>query len=133
MAIDNKYLHSEITGSILQAFYTVIKKLPIGLPIEVYKRALEFECEYLGLKTEHDKEIKILYRQKVAGSFFIDMVFNDSVIVKIIKNETISEQFIRDAKNQLRFSVYEVCLILNIDLDGMHKRLVFTNDLKNNH
>ena len=131
MATDNKYLHSEITGSILQAFYTVIKKLPIGLPIDVYKRALEFECEFLGLKTEHDKEIKIPYRQKVAGSFFIDMVINDSVIVKIIKNETIGEQFVTDARNQLRLSDYEVCLILNIDQNGLHKRLVFTNDIKN--
>lgn len=131
MAIDNKYLHSEITGSILQAFYTVLKKFPIGLPVAVYKRALEVECEFSGLKTERDKEIKILHRQKIVGSFLIDLVINDCVILDIIKNETIDEQFIRAAKNQLRLSEYEVCLILNIDQDGMHKRLVFTNDLKN--
>lgn len=130
MAVDTKYLHSEITGSILQAFYTVLKKIPNGLPVEVYKRALAIECEFLGLNAENDKEIKIFYRQKPAGSFKIDLVINDSVIIKVIKNQIISDQFIFDAKNQLFLSDFEVCLILNIDQDGMHKRIVYTNDIK---
>ena len=133
MAIDNKYLHSDITSSVLQAFYNILKKLPIGLPIDIYKRTLEVECEFLGLKTERDKEINILHRQKIVGSFLIDLVINDCVILNIIRNETIDEPSVRAAKNQLRLSEYEVCLILDIDQDGMHKRLVYTNDLKTNH
>lgn len=131
MAIDNKYLHSDITSSILQAFYTVLKRLPLGLSIDVYKRALELECEYLGLKTERDKEIIIHYREKSVGSLIIDMVINNSVIVKITKDENINEQSILEVKNQLRISEYEVSLILNTAQDGQHKRYVFTNDKKN--
>lgn len=131
MATDNKYLHSDITNLILQAFYTVSKKLPFGLTIAVYKRALATECEFLGLKIESDKEIGISYRQKIIGSFLIDLVINDSVIVKVMSDENLNEHHSIDVKNQLRLTEYEVGLILNFAQDGQHKRLVFTNDIKN--
>jgi GxxExxY protein len=130
MAIDPKYLHSDITNTVLQAFYTVVKTLPYGLDLSVYKRALAVEIELLALKTEMDREVNILYKQKVVGSFTVDMVVADSVIVKIIGDDSIKEQYELEAKNQLRLTEYEVCLILNFAREGQHKRLVLTNDLK---
>ena len=119
MAIDEKYLHSDITNSVLQAFYTVVKTLPYGLDIMVYKRALAVELDLLTLKTEPDYAVNIYYKQKVVGSFTMDMVVADRVIIKIIRDDSIK-----------RLTKYEVCLILNFDFEGQHKRLVLTNDLK---
>jgi hypothetical protein len=51
--------------------------------------------------------------------------------VKVISDENINEHHSIDAKNQLRLTEYEVCLILNFTLESQHKRLVFTNDIKN--
>ena len=130
MTTNDKFLHSDITSSILQAFYTVHNGLPYGLTLDVYKRALAIECELLKLKTECDKEIKIHYKKEIVGSFLIDLVVNDSVIVKIIRDENFDDQHTLDAKNLLRLSEYEVCLILNFAEEGEHKRLYFTNDIK---
>lgn len=131
MAINEKYLHSDITNSILQAFYTVVQKLPYALNIDVYKRALAIEIELLGFKVESDHEAKILYKQKFVGSFIIDLIVDDKVIIKIIRDDSIKEQHVFDAKNQLRLTEFEVCLILNFDIEGQHKRLIFTNNIKN--
>jgi GxxExxY protein len=130
MAIDEKYLHSDITNSVLQAFYTVVKTLPYGLDIMVYKRALAVELDLLTLKTEPDYAVNIYYKQKVVGSFTMDMVVADRVIIKVIRDDSIKEQHDIEAKNWLRLTEYAVCLILNFDFEGQHKRLVLTNDLK---
>ena len=130
MATNEKYLHSDITNSILQAFYTIVKKFPFGLDLDVYKRALAVELEFLGLSVEQDLEVKIHHRQKKVGSFTIDLVVDNSVIVRIIRDEDMGEGNVIEVKNQLRFSEYEVCLILNFVLEGQHRRLVYTNDIK---
>jgi len=57
--VKEKYLHSAITGKILQGFYTVIGDLAQGLPVEIYKRALVVELTNLGLNCEVDRLMKI--------------------------------------------------------------------------
>ena len=41
--INEKYLHSEITGKILQGFYLVSNKIGYGFDIEIFKKALSIE------------------------------------------------------------------------------------------
>ena len=130
MTIDTKYIHSDISDLILQAFYTVRNILPLHLALDVYQRALVAELEFLGLTVESDKKADIIYKNKVVGLLNIELLVNNSVIVKLISDETISEQFVIEVKNQLHFTSYEVSLILNFAPDGMHKRFVYTNDLK---
>ena len=132
MATDPKYLHSDISNLILQAFYTVRNLLPYDLTIEIYKRALNIEMESLGLSVYCDKTVDIKYKDKVVGSFVIDFVVNDSLIIKIIKDIATSEQYEADAKNQLRLTEYEVCLLLNFsaETEHQHRRIVLTNDIK---
>lgn len=132
MAVDIKYLHSDITHHILQAFYTVCRRLPFGLTVPVYKKALTLEFKKLGLQTELDKELSIKYDQSIIGSLLADFVVNGNVLVKIISQENITASTEMEVKNQLKLSDYEVCLILNFGIEGQHKRLVYTNDLKNN-
>lgn len=132
MAIDPKYLHSDISNSILQSFYTVRSILPYNLTSNVYKRALTLEMESIGLSVDSDKEIQIKYKDKIVGSFFIDLVVNDSLIIKVINDDASCEQYESDAKNQLRLTDFEVCLILNFSAEPQqqHRRIVLTNDLK---
>ena len=131
MAINSKYIHSEISNVVLQAFYTVRSSLLYDLDIEIYSRALKIEMELLGLDIEMNKELKIKFKNKHVGSLFIDFVVNNSIVLKTINADNISEQDEADVKNQLRMSEYEVGLILNFAAEEQHKRIVFTNDLKN--
>jgi GxxExxY protein len=130
MTVNSKYLHSEITNTILQAFYTVVKELPNGLQLDVYKKALKVECQLLGLKAEMDKEIPIIYRQETVGSFLIDILVDKKVIVKVVREESFADLMKLEVKGQLKLTEFEVALILSFGMEGQHKRLVYTNDLK---
>ena len=126
-----EYLHADITKIILQGFYTVCNALPFGLDISIYRNALAFELENLGLKVETEKQFPVLFKGKEVGKLITDLVINNLVIIKItsIENEILKEKdFI--AESQLLLTDKEVLLILNFGVEGQHKRLFLTNDFK---
>jgi len=130
MAIDSKYLHSETTDKILSGYYNVLKELSGGLPLDIYKRALTLELITANMKVQADKEIKVLYNQKEVGSLVFDFIVNDCIVVSVVSGPDITRRDELFAKNQLRLSHYEICLILNFDYDPQHKRIVLTKDRK---
>ncbi len=132
MAIDPKYLHSDISDSVLKAFFVVRDSLPYDMEVGVYKRALELEMKSMGLVVESDKEVNIIFKDKNIGSFFIDFVINDSIIILVIKNDLSCEHQVPNAKNQLRLTKYEVCLILNFSADTLKQfsRIILTKEFK---
>ena len=132
MTIDPKYLHSDISDSVLKAFFVVRDSLPYDLTVDVYKRALDLEMKSMGLSVEADKEVNIIFRDKIIGSFCIDFVVNDSLIILAIQNDIPSEHQVSNAKSQLRLTKYEVCLILNFAADTLKQfsRILLTNEFK---
>jgi GxxExxY protein len=130
MATDSKYLHSDISNLVLQAFYTVRNILPFNLTTDTYRQALVVEMELLGLTAQCDKLFDILYRDKVVGLLRAEVVVNDRIVLKLLYTEGISEQSEAELKNLLRYSDCEVGLILNFYPDEQHKRLVLTADRK---
>ena len=126
-----EYLHADITKIILQGFYTVCNALPFGLENSVYRNALAFELESLGLKVETEKQFPVLFKGKEVGKLITDLVVNNLVIIKTDNFETdINKETELVGKNQLLLTDKEVNLILNFGIEGQHKRLFLTNDFK---
>ena len=67
-AVDVKYLHSEISSKIIQAFYTVYNHFRYGFPKGVYLNAMIIELDRLGLTCECQRVVKIYYEQ-IQGHF----------------------------------------------------------------
>jgi len=128
--VDPKYLHSEITAKILQGFYKICNVIGYGFEIDFFKKALIIELENSGLKCEPDKQINFSYLGKEVGSFKMDILVEEKVNLKFI----CSEKFMREHEviltNQLKLSEIEVGLLLNVYIEGEHRRRIYTNDLK---
>ena len=130
MTADSKYLHSDTTHKILQGFFTVCRQLPFGLPVTAYKKALAIELANLGLLISADQDVILQYAQQTIGSLPLDLLVDNQIVLMIISEDTILPAHETAMKNRLRMSKYEVGLILNFGIEGQHKRLVYTNDLK---
>jgi GxxExxY protein len=130
MDTDPRYLHSEITGKILEGFYRICNKIGYGFELEIYKRALAIEIETLGLSCEIDKLVRLDYKGSDIGTFQMDLLVDNKVIVKLTDFDSIRQKDETALINQLKMSDIEVGLMLNIHLEGSHKRKVYTNDLK---
>jgi GxxExxY protein len=130
MDTDPRYLHSEITGKILEGFYRICNKIGYGFELEIYKRALAIEIETLGLSCEIDKLVRLDYKGSDIGTFQMDLLVDNKVIVKLTDFDSIRQKDETALINQLKMSDIEVGLMLNIHLEKSHKRKVYTNDLK---
>jgi len=128
--VDEKFLHSEITNKIIQAFYTVYNHFRFGYPKSVYLRSILIEMNNLGLICERGKKVKVYYQNQVVGEFETDIVVNNCVAVNIeTKKET---EFEDDHKIYyfLRASEFEVGLFLNFGMIPLHKRKTVLKNTK---
>lgn len=127
MAVNEKYLHSEITDKILKVFYDVMNSIPFGLNTEIYKSALLIGFENEKLDCIQNLSININYLEKVVGSVIADFLIENKVILSIIKENEIQDDHIKNLKNQLSLAGFRVGLILNCDSEVHHKR-IFLHD-----
>ena len=120
--IDEKYLHSEITSKIIQAFYTVYNHFRFGFPKSVYLRSMLIELSNLGLKCECGKNEKVYYQDQEVGEFEADIIVNNCVAVNIETKENVEFEDDHKIYYFLRASEFEVGLFINFGKIPKHKR-----------
>jgi len=130
IAMNSNYLHSEITGLILKAFYNVYNSLGYGFLEKVYENALVIELKKLDLKCEQQKAIEVFYDNKVVGIYYADLVVNDVVIIELKAAEALCKSNEAQLVNYLRASKIEVGVLLNFGKEPQHKKRVLTAENK---
>jgi GxxExxY protein len=130
MSIEN-FLHSEITGSILKAFFNVYNKLGYGFLEKVYENALMIELKKQGLQAQKQIPISVYYDEHNVGQYFADIIVNDCVIIEIKAAEGLVKEHEAQLVNYLRATEIEVGLLLNFGKEPQYKRKVFSNKYKN--
>jgi len=119
--------HSETTGAILKAFYTVYNTLGYGFLEKVYENALVVELKSAGLLVEQQRGITVHYRNTPVGEYFADLIVNDVVIVELKSAEAIASAHEAQLTNYLKATNYEVGLLLNFGKTAEYKRKIFDN------
>lgn len=119
--------HSETTGKIIDAYYTVYRTLGYGFLEKVYENALALELQKLGLRVETQKLIEVYYGGQLVGEYFADIVVNDVVIVELKAVKTILKQHEAQLLNYLKASIIEVGLLLNFGPEPKFRRRVYDN------
>ena len=127
---NKKYIHSELTSSILEAYYKVYNKIGYGLTKKIYTKAILLELKNLKLDYEYNKKITIYYDCSEIGEFESDIVVKNLIIIHINTADEINFSNVEQLKSILKSSIYEVGLLLNFGREPGHKRKVFTNDIK---
>lgn len=123
-------LHSDITESIIQAFYKVYNTLGYGFLEKVYEHSMKIELKAMRLIVENQKNIKVYYSGFEVGDYFADLIVNDTVIVELKAAETICEEHEAQLLNYLRATNIEVGLLLNFRKRPEIRRKIFSNDRK---
>jgi GxxExxY protein len=129
---EDSYIHSEITGKILQSFFQVYNHIGFGFEKTIYISSMQIEMQKQGLKSEINKLVEIYYQTIDVGNYTSDIVVENSILLKLCSKENISVIDEQILYNHLKVSVLEVGLLLNFGLTPQHKRKVCTNDRKSN-
>ncbi len=123
-------MHTEITERIIGAAFKVHITLGPGFDAEIYHNALRLEMEKLGLPFENDWEIKVYYESVNIGSYKLDFLVQDKVIVHVLAVEFIDQRFIHQMKSHLAAASLTVGLILNFMGPSLEIKRVEPRELK---
>ena len=120
-----EYKYKELTGKIISCAFEVQNQLGCGFLEKVYQKALLYELQRAGLKTEAQKPIKIVYKDQGIGTYLADFVIEDKVIVELKTVEFLTKIHKAQTLNYLKASGYEVGLLLNFARPKLeYKRVV---------
>lgn len=126
------FLHKETGDKVLRAFYNVYNKLGFGFAEKVYENSLMIEFQKLGVKREKQKKINVYYEGEMVGEYFADIVVEDAVILELKAATGIAPEHETQLFNYLRSTDIEVGYVLNFGEKPQFKRIIFTNDRKQN-
>jgi len=121
---NEKYLHSELTSKILEAFYQV----GFGFEKRVYVKSLAKALKNLELKNETNKEVSIYFSGDEVGKIKIDIFVDNKMLVKVTNHDEIENRDAEILQNELRMSEIEVGLLLNFGRTPEQKRRVNLTD-----
>ena len=110
-------LHSELTEKIIACAYTVYNKMGYGYLESVYESCMLIELADVGLNTEAQKRLKVLYKGQIVGDFIADIIVNDAVIVELKSVSKIVKAHEIQLVNYLVSTGKPVGLILNFAKD----------------
>ena len=125
-------LHSEITERILKCYFSVNRLIPSGLPADFYGNALTIEFERNGLKAVRNHPVEVKFRGEGIGCLVADFLVEGKVLVKVIGKDSVDKEAEDSTRLLLRFSEFEVGMILNSSGDFDFKRLILSNEFKKN-
>lgn len=125
-------LHHSITDTILKVYYEVYNELGQGFLEKVYQNAMYFELKERGLKVESQKQIKVYFKRQLVGEYYSDLLVEDKVIVELKATELLMNAHVAQIINYLKATPIEVGLLLNFGEEPEFKRLIYTNNKKNN-
>jgi GxxExxY protein len=118
----------QITGAILDAAFKVHSALGPGLLEGVYEKCLAHELAKHGVKVQRQVFLPVVYDGVVIeGSYRIDLLVEDTVVVELKVSEGISELHKAQLLSYLKLSNKQVGLLVNFNVvhlrDGV-KRIV---------
>ena len=107
------YVLKDTTFLIIASVIEVHKILGFGFLENVYEKALLKELTIRGLKAEAQKEIKVVYKGEVVGSYYADIVVNDQILLELKAVEHLSEVHKAQILNYLKGTGLKLGLLIN--------------------
>jgi len=124
--MEKMYLHSDLTGRILKAFYKVYNTLGYGFLEKVYQNSMLIELRTLGVKCSSELPIKVYYEDHLVGDYYADILVDGLVIVELKAIERLAPEHEVQLVNYLKGTRTEVGLLLNFGPKPQQVRRVLT-------
>lgn len=102
-----------LTERIIGCAYKVYNTLGSGFIESVYKKALLIELRAAGLQAFEELPVNVFYQSQVVGSFFADIVVNDTVIVELKAIDAINKVHEIQLVNYLKATGIPTGLLIN--------------------
>ena len=105
--------HYGLTRAIIGCAFQVSNELGAGFLESVYEKAMLVALRDEGLNAVSQKPIKATFRSQVVGTFFADLMVDDTVLVELKAAKSIAPEHQAQVINYLKATDIEVGLLIN--------------------
>ena len=120
---------AEISNKVIQAAYEVSNTLGCGFLEKVYRNALQFELEAMGVKVQRETPLQVTYKGCVVGEFFADLLVDDVLIVELKAVDVDLKIFVPQIINYLNACGNPVGLLINFGRPKLPIRRLLKREL----
>lgn len=113
MEKNDELIHSDLTYKIIGLLFKIHTELGCGFPEKIYQRAIELELQKAGLDYKREKEVKLKYSDNIIGTFRLDLVVDEKVIIEIKALEYLPKVSKEQLISYLKATPYEVGILAN--------------------
>lgn len=111
--IDEKYLHSELTGKIIGCAMEVHGIIGNGFQEVIYQRALAIEMQMRALRFQREFEMEIFYKGHRLGTRRVDFFVEEKVMVELKAVIQLEDVHLAQAINYLEAYGLDIGLLIN--------------------
>ena|ERR1043166_6400244 len=126
-------LHEELSGVVLNAFFTVYNCLGHGFLEKVYENAIAIELKERGITVQQQGRIIVYYKGHEVGDYYADVSVNECIILELKAAEGIAPEHEAQLINYLKATDVELGFVLNFGPKPQFIRRILTNDKKQSH
>ena len=116
-----------LSEKIIGVSYKISNSLGSGFLEKVYENALAYELRKANIKIEQQKSIKVYYDRMVVGSYFADLIVEDTIIIELKTAKLIDNSHLAQTLNYLKATGLNLGLIINFGNPRVEIKRVVNN------
>ena len=122
-AMSLKELHNQVVASALE----VHKNMGLGFEEQAYSKALAVELDLRAIPYESHREVTLNYKGKIAGTYLLQFVVDDRMVVALMADGEIGEMDEAQIRTYLKVSKLSVGIILDfgsteLEVQSVHRK-----------
>jgi len=119
-------LYEKESYEIRGACFWIWKEFGSAFKESIVDNALAEELRRRGLKVEKQKRIDIFYRGRKVGTYVVDQIVNDSILIEIKAKQFLTKEDEKQFWHYLKSSNYKLGFLINFGTKGLEiKRRIY--------
>lgn len=116
---------------IVGAAYAVFNELGYGFKEVVYQKAFAEELRKRNFQFEKEKSITLQYNNAILGTYRLDFVVNDDIVVELKVRHALGYTHIKQVMGYLKAGDYRLALLVYFTNEGVKFRRVLNTSQGN--
>jgi len=118
-------IYKDLSYRVIGLVYDVYNSIGFGYREKYYQRALASEFEESKINLKKELPVKLKYKERVIGTYFIDFVIDDKIVLELkIANDFYTKD-IKQLLSYLKATHLRLGILIILNKDGVkYKRFV---------
>lgn len=123
-SVSEKVIYPELSYEILGAAFNIFNEIGFGMNEKYYQRAFAHASKQAGLSFEQEKLVKLYYGGQRIGSYFLDFIAEDRVIVELKVRPALGYVHVKQAMSYLKATGRKLTLLIYFTRNGVKRRRI---------